>query len=67
MFPDLTHCDPGDSDMQRLDAKFDRELRELAISFLKRHADKVTKKALLGFVETGTSSLTFDRIFEEDV
>jgi hypothetical protein len=67
MFPDIAYCDPDDVDMQKLNDEFDRELRELAIDFLKRHADKVTKKALIGFARGSGSDPTFDKMFGKDI
>jgi hypothetical protein len=63
MFPDIAHCDLKNSEMQALNDEFETELTKFALDFLRKHADKVSRTALIEFAKTDTSALTFNHLF----
>ena len=64
MFQELAYQDEQNIEMQRLSADFEKECQLLAVDFLKRHADKVTPKALIGFANANVCESTFNRMFK---
>ena len=64
MFQEFAHYDEDNVEMQKLSAAFEKECQLLAVDFLKRHADKVTPKALIGFAGGNVCESTFNRMFK---
>lgn len=64
MFQEFAHYDEDNVEMQKLSAAFEKECQLLAVDFLKRHADKVTPKALIGFAGANVCESTFNRMFK---
>ena len=65
MFQEFVYHDDGNLDMKLLEIQFDMECRRLAVDFLRRHADRVSRKALIGFAGANICDLTFNRMFQE--
>ena len=63
MFQEFAHYDEDNGEMQKLSVAFEKECQLLAVDFLKRHADKVTSKALIGFAGANVCESTFNRMF----
>ena len=64
MFQEFAYYDEDNLEMQKLSAAFEKECQLLAVDFLKRHADKVTPKALIGFAGGNVCESTFNRMFK---
>ena len=64
MFQEFEHYDEDNFEMQKLSAAFEKECQLLAVDFLKRHADKITPKALIGFAGGNVCESTFNRMFK---
>jgi hypothetical protein len=65
MFQELACQDEQNIEMQKLSALFEKECQLLAVDFLKRHSDKVSSKALIGFAHANVCESTFNRMFSE--
>ena len=63
VFLEFVEQDPDDETMQKLAEAFEAEYRGLMLDFLKWHADKVTRKALIGYARANISDETFNRMF----
>ena len=65
MFQELAVQDEENIEMQKLSALFEQECQRLAVDFLKRHADQVSRKALIGFAGANVCDEVFNRMFEQ--
>ena len=64
MFQEFACKDEENIEMQKLSALFEKECQLLAVDFLNRHADKISEKALIGFVNEKVCESTFNRMFD---
>ena len=64
MFQEFACQDEQNIEMQKLSADFEKECQLLAVDFLRRHADKVSPKALIGFAGANVCDSTFNRMFK---
>ena len=64
MFQEFACQDEQNIEMQKLSADFEKECQLLAVDFLRRHADKVSPKALVGFAGANICESTFNRMFK---
>ena len=64
MFQEFACQDEQNIEMQKLSADFEKECQLLAVDFLRRHADKISPKALVGFAGANICESTFDRMFK---
>ena len=65
MFQEFACQDEQNIEMQKLSADFEKECQLLAVDFLRRHADKVSLKALVGFASANICESTFNRMFSQ--
>ena len=65
MFQEFACQDEQNIEMQKLSADFEKECQVLAVDFLRRHADKVSPKALVGFASANICESTFNRMFSQ--
>lgn len=66
MFQEFANQDQDNLEMQHLSTLFEMECGRLAVDFLRRHADKVSKKALVGFAGANICDAVFDRMFRTE-
>lgn len=62
IFYEFAEQDQDDTIMQDLKKEFDNEYTNLMLSFLKKHSEKISKKALIGYAKLGISDLTFNKM-----
>jgi len=62
IFYEFAEQDKDDPIMQDLKKEFDAEYTNLMLSFLKKHSEKISKKALIGYAKLGISDLTFNKM-----
>jgi len=65
MFQEFVCQDSENAEMKHLENLFEIECQRLAVDFLRRHADKVSRKALVGFAGANICDLTFNHMFQE--
>ena len=65
IFDEFAYHDEENPKMQELKDDFNAQYIALAVKFLKEHAKEVSKPALMGYVKSGISNLTFQRIFKK--